>query len=252
MESCLDRLKAMDPSDNMDATIEAITKVMEYARSHKGTDSFKKAVSVIAEKEGRARDYYLRPLDSDPLYHALIELHTENGDIEMVKRYNRCLDHRQARKWTILGDCYALMGVNKRAITYLRRALFFGPSEDLIDEVRKTLDKAEKRVIKAESEIASLMKRGEEKGYDPKTSSRILTVLLDLDMLEEMDPVLKKALKNAKDDQDLLYKKGCFLFAKGEYKNALKLFNALLEENPKSNNLKRAVNISEEMINGSI
>ncbi|MCU0799448.1 MAG: hypothetical protein MUC62_07230 [Candidatus Thermoplasmatota archaeon] len=252
MESYLERLKDMDPSDNMDATIEAITKVMEYARSHKGTNMFKESMSVIAEKEERAREYYLRPLDSDLLYNALIELHSENGDVDMVKRYNRCLDHRQARKWTILGDCYALMGVNKRAVTYLKRALFFGPSEDLIDEVRKTLDKAEKRVIKAEADIEQVKKRAEEIGYDVKISSRLLTSLLDLDMLAEIDPVLKKALKNAKDDQDLLYKKGCFLFAKGDYRPALKLFNTLLEENPKSNNLKRAVNISEEMINGSI
>jgi len=252
MESYLDRLKVMDPSDNMDATIEAITKVMEYARSHKGTSMFIEAMSVIAEKEERTREYYLRPLDSDQLYHTLIELHTENGDLDMVKRYNRCLDHRQARKWTILGDCYALMGVNKRAVTFLKRALFFGPSADLVDEVRKTLDKAEKRVVKAESEIAQAKKRAEENGYDIKNASRLLTDLLDLDLLDEMDPVLKRSLKNAKDDQDLLYKKGCFLFAKGDYKPALKLFDTLLKENPKSNNLKRAVNISEEMVNGSI
>ncbi|MCK7483206.1 MAG: hypothetical protein M0C28_43755 [Candidatus Moduliflexus flocculans] len=110
--------------------------------------------------------------------------------------------------------------------------MFFGPSEDLIDEVRKTLDKAEKRVIKAETDIEQVKKRAEEIGYDVKISSRLLTSLLDLDMLAEIDPVLKKALKNAKDDQDLLYKKGCFLFAKGDYRPALKLFNTLLEGEP--------------------
>ncbi|MCK7483207.1 MAG: hypothetical protein M0C28_43760 [Candidatus Moduliflexus flocculans] len=55
MESYLERLKDMDPSDNMDATIEAITKVMEYARSHKGTSMFKESMSVIAEKEEKSK-----------------------------------------------------------------------------------------------------------------------------------------------------------------------------------------------------
>jgi tetratricopeptide (TPR) repeat protein len=252
MESYLEKLRELDPSDNMDATLDAIMKVMEYARSRRGTEQFKEALSIITEKEEKAREYYLRPLDSDLLYHSLIELHTEISNEEMVKRYNRCLDLRQARKWTILGDCYALMGINKRAATYLKRSLFFGPSEDLVDEVKDTLDKAEKRVMKAEVELPQAMKRAENNGYDLKSSIKLLTSLLDLDRIDEMDPVLKKAMKATKDDQELLYKKGCYLFAKGDYKTALKLFNSLLEGNPKSNNYKRAVNITEEMLKGTI
>jgi tetratricopeptide (TPR) repeat protein len=186
------------------------------------------------------------------LYNTLIELHSERGNDGMVKLYNRCLDLRQARKWTILGDCYSLMGVNKRAVTYLKRALFFGPSEDLVDEVKGTLDRAEKRVTKADSEVEATLKRAQDKEFEAKTASKALGHLLDLERLDEMESVLKKFLKDAKDDQDLLYKKGCLLFAKGDFKQALRLFNTLLEKNPKSNNIKRAVNLSEEMLAGNL
>ena len=211
-------------------------------------DKAAEILELIASKEEETRRYYLRPFDSSEIYNMLIEIHGKRGEPEMVDRYRRCLDLRQARKWTILGDSYALMGLTSRAVEYLERALFFGPSEDLIEEVENTLKKAEKRAGKAGDEVDRLLSRLEKDPDNTKLIVKASVALIDLDRLEDALKLLNRGLRKNKDDPDMLYRKGCALFGMGEFSKALRIFKKLTEANPKSNNYKRAYNLSTEML----
>jgi tetratricopeptide (TPR) repeat protein len=165
----------------------------------------------------------------------------------MVETYRRCLDLKQARKWMILGDSYQLMGINGKASSYLKRSLFFGPSEDLVEEVEKTLEKAEKRVSKAKDEIDRMMYKVEKDPGHVKNMSKALSHLIDLDRFDEAIERADLAIFAGNDDPDIRYRKGCALFGKGEFDEALKIFEDLLDANPNSNNYKRAVNLCNEL-----
>jgi tetratricopeptide (TPR) repeat protein len=160
------------------------------------------------------------------------------------------LDLRQARRWTIIGDSYALLGLNARAVKFLKRALFFGPSEDLVEEVQKAHDKALKRVEKATAEIDNIILKVEKDPEHPKNRLKAITLLIDLDRLDEANTMVKKGIKSDPDDFDLIYKHGCILFGMEDYKKAKKIFTKALEINDKSTNAKRAFNLTEEMIKG--
>lgn len=248
MEKAMEELRKLDPSDSMEEIIEAISKLLKKVK--KGLDDAKapEALELIRVKEMETRDYYRRPLDDDSIYQELVKIHSERGEVDLVDFYRRSLDLRQARKWTILGDSAGILGDNKRAVKYLRRALFFGPMEDLVDEVRTALEKAEKRVQKAQDQIEKARQKVEDKPDDLKSVKRLLKYLLDLDEVEEAEKITDKALKDHKDDFDLLYTKGRIHFFKDEFEKAKKVFEKCKELDSKSMNAKRAYNWSVEMI----
>jgi tetratricopeptide (TPR) repeat protein len=162
------------------------------------------------------------------------------------------LDLRQARKWTIIGDSYALMGINARAVKFLKRALFFGPSEDLVDEVQRTYEKALKRVEKARDEVDVVLVKLEKDPGNIKNVVKSVSLLIDLDRLDEAKRVCEEALSRFPDDFDLVYRKGCIEFALDDFTEAEKTFMKALGMNSNSTNAKRAVNFTEEMLKGNL
>jgi tetratricopeptide (TPR) repeat protein len=238
-------LTEIDPSDSMEAALKAVNDVM--ASLPEETDEKRKVLELIAEKENAARSYYLRPFDSDDIYRNLIEIHEKIGDHDGAGRYRRCLDLREARKFTILGDSYSLMGINSMAADYLQRALNLGPSEDLVEDIEKTLVKAEKRVTKAEEEIGNLLKKLEKDPTHRKNLVKAVSHLVDLDRFDEAVSFADSGLNVYSNDPDLLFRKGCAYFGKGDRKSALEIFIPLLETNPRSNNYKRGVNLCRDL-----
>jgi tetratricopeptide (TPR) repeat protein len=250
MEKALEKLGGLDPSDSMDGIMKAVSDVIKLVENDPESKEASKALDLIFDQEEKTRDYYMRPLDSDEIYNALVQIHIGRGEDKMADHYRRCLDLRQARKWTIIGDSYALLGLNMRAVKYLKRALFFGPTEDLVEEVQKAHDKALKRVEKASSEIDTILSKLEKDPDHVKNRLKAISSLIDLDRLDEAGKILKKAIKNSPDDFDLIYRQGCVMFGADDFKKAKKTFTKALELNENSTNAKRAFNLTEEMLKG--
>lgn len=250
MEKAIETLGSLDPSDSMEELIRSVGEVLQLIDGDPGGTHTTEALILISKKEERTREYYMRPLDSDEIYNTLIGLHTARGETEMVDRYRRCLDLRQARKWTIIGDSYALLGLSARAVKFLKRALFFGPSEDLVDEVQRAHDKAIRRMEKAGSEIDALLAKLAKDPSNPKFLQKAVSHLIDLDRLEDANDLLTDTNMEIGNDPDLFYKQGCILFGMDDFENARNVFSGVLEQTPNSTNAKRAYNLAEEMIKG--
>jgi len=250
MDQELQDLGSRDPSDSMEGIMGSVEGVLRLIEKDPESGLTSEALALISKQEERAREYYMRPFDSDEIYNSLVQIHLGRGETEMADRYRRCLDLRQARKWTIIGDSYALVGLNSRAVKLLKRALFFGPTEDLVDEVQKAHDKALKRVLKAEAEIGTLLTKLEKDPTNPKTLGKALSHLIDLDRLDDADRIIGGLPSSLSDDPDVLYRKGCILFGSDDFETARGVFSKVLEANPNSTNAKRAFNLAEEMIKG--
>ncbi|MEA3557762.1 MAG: hypothetical protein U9R75_00750 [Candidatus Thermoplasmatota archaeon] len=248
MKEAMKRLSGMDPSDDMGDILENIREIMNDVEKAPDSTESSKALSLIREKENASRDYFMRPFDSDEIYDRLIKVHEKRGENDIADTYRRCLDLRQARKWTILGDSYALMGLNSRAAGFLEKALHFGPSEDLADEVRRTYEKALRRVEKAENMVVKTTTRADSDPGNLKNMIKALSDLLDLDRIEDASALSVEGLKRHGEDLDILYRKGVALFGKDEFGPALEIFDKCLEMRPTSANAKRAVNLSKEML----
>lgn len=246
MSRTLEELSKHDPSDSMKRTLDLIEEVLRSLPEM--DDGGDRALEIISLKEKEARDFYWRPLDSEDIYNSLIEIYKERGNREMVERYRRCLDLKEAREYTILGDSCSLMGINTKASEYLEMALDLGPSEDLVSDIEKTLARAEKRVEKAGAEIGPLLAKLEKDPTHKKNLIRSISHLIDLNRFDEALEQADRGLSTWNEDPDILYRKGCALYGKEEYKKALEIFEPLLEVNPNSNNYKRAVNLSKEMM----
>ncbi|MGA1847891.1 MAG: tetratricopeptide repeat protein [Thermoplasmatota archaeon] len=252
MKEAMESLESMDPSDSMEGIMSKISALIEIVREDPLGDGSNKALSLIFNKEKKTREYYMRPFDSDSIYNSLIEIHALREESEMAELYRRCLDLRQARKWTIIGDSYALMGINARAVKFLKRALFFGPSEDLVDEVQRTYDKALKRVEKADDEVDVVLVKIQKDPGNLKNVVKAVSLLIDLDRLDEANKICTEALSSFPDEFDLVYRKGCIEFALDDFTGAESTFQKALEMNPNSTNAKRAVNFTEEMLKGNL
>ncbi|MGA1872838.1 MAG: tetratricopeptide repeat protein [Thermoplasmatota archaeon] len=250
MEKALEELGSLDPSDSMEGIMTAVAEVLKELEKDPESGLTSEALSIISKQENRTRDYYMRPFDSDEIYNSLVQLHLARGETEMADLYRRCLDLRQARKWTIIGDSYALMGLNSRAVKFLKRALFFGPAEDLVDEVQKAHDKAFKRMQKAETDVKATIAKLDKDPTHQKNLAKALTYLIDLDRLDDAEKMIKGLPKDLREDADILYRKGCILFGNDDFKKARTVFQKVLEMTPNSTNAKRAFNLSEEMIKG--
>lgn len=248
MEEAITKLSAMDPSDDMGKVLECILEIIEHVEGDPSSGDSGEALRMVHEKEKASREYFMRPFDSDEIYNRLMAVHNVRGEEGIASEYTRCLDLRQARKWTILGDSYALMGLNKRASGYLKKALYFGPSEDLVEAVQRTYEKALKRVVKAEEGAESSLYKAEKDPGNIKNLIKALGYLLDLDRLDETLELADVGLKRHGDDFEILYRKGVALFGKDQFDPALEVFNRTLDMRPTSANAKRAVNLSQEML----
>ncbi len=252
MKEAMDRLEPMDPSDSMDGIMKAVEGLISIVEKDPTSDASGEALSLIHDKENNSRNYYMRPFDSDTIYNSLIKVHLTRKEEGRADEYRRCLDLRQARKWTILGDSYALMGANSRAVKFLKRALFFGPTEDLVEEVEKAHKKALKRVEKAGKEIDTSLAKLKSDPGDLKVAVKTLSLLIDLDRIDEARKISKEVARTWPDDFDIMYRSGSVEFGMGDFVKAKKIFTKALKMNPNSTNAKRAFNLTEEMLSGNL
>jgi len=248
MEDAVSKLSDIDPSDSMAAVLAAVREVLDLIEGGARAVPVEEVLDLISRKEAEAQEYYLRPLDDDSVYDRLVSLHSERGDEDLVRRYRRALDLRQARKWTILGDSQAMAGNHTKAVHFLRRALFFGPAEDVLHEVRSALERSEKRVQKAQKELPRILERLKADPGSEKLLREAGNYLLDLDRLDESQEHNRKLLEVSDDDFEALYQKGCLLFSRGDFHAYLEIFTGLRERKPDSLNVKRCYNWSLQML----
>jgi tetratricopeptide (TPR) repeat protein len=252
MDDPFGTLEALDPSDSMADTLTAVLGVLDLAERANDASFREKALALIRLKEKEAMDYYLRPLDDDSVYNRLISLNTAAGDDAAVGAYRRALDIRQARRWSILGDAQAVAGNHTKAAKYLKRALFFGPMEDVAHEVRSALERSEKRVQKARKEFEKALSKVKVDEPSSKALKEVGQYLLDLDRTEEAMEFVERWSKDRPEDTDLLYHKGCILLSSGSYDDALGIFQDLKKRLPDSLNVKRCYNWTVQMKDGTI
>ena len=246
MEDAVSKLAELDPSDSMASVLAAVSEVLDIIEGGSLGRDADQALGIIFGKEAEAMEYYMRPLDDDKVYDRLIDLHSQRGEGDKVAHYKR--DLRQARKWTILGDSQAVAGNHARAVQFLKRALFFGPMEDVVHEVQSALERSEKRMIKAQKELPKVLAKLDSDPRSEKLLREAAGYMLDLDRLDESEDYNGRLLKISSDDFDALYQKGCLLFSRGDYAGSLSLFETLKERKPDSLNVKRCYNWSLQML----
>ncbi len=249
-------LKQLDPSDSMKRMIEVIDLLLgqieeEEDGKGEGGDT-NRALGLIADKEGEAVSYYMRPLDSDEIYNRLINLHESRGEMEAADHYKSMIDQRRARKWTLYGDLHSVLGDNTLAVKYFERALFYGPRGDVVEEVKKALSKAGKRVDKAGSRLPITLKKLEGRPTNVKLIGDAAKYLIDLNLIEEAIDMNGKILDLAPADFESLHRKGCLQFLAGNREEALQIFSTLKEDNPNSTKAKSAYNWTMELLNGDV
>lgn len=245
-EKILDELRRLDPSDSMVNAIAVIRRAIEEVEVSGGAGDA--ILDMIDVKDAETMEYYLRPLDDNSIYNRLIALNEGKGREERVDRYRRALDIRQARRWVLLADSQAVVGNNSKASRFYKRALFFGPTEDVIDEVISAAARSERRVEKARKEIERSLTRLRSDPGSRKFALESAKYLLDLDRPDEADAVIKGHIMGSEEDFDLLFMKGCILFSKGEHGEASAIFGKLTEMNPDSLNARRCLNWSVQML----
>ena len=252
MSGAYEELLQLDPSDSMKRTIERIYLLLEQIEEEGDGGATNRSLELIAEKEKEAVSYYMRPLDSDEIYNRLISLHEARDEMETADHYKSMIDQRRARKWTLNGDLHSVLGDNTLAVKYFERALFYGPRDDVVDEVKKALSKAAKRVDKAVSGLSIVLKKLEARPSDGKLIGDAVKYLIDLNRIDEAIDMNGKILKLIPDDFESLHRKGCLQFLAGEREKALQTFSALKEENPNSTKAKSAFNWTSELLNGDV
>ncbi len=240
----------------MKRTIEVVDLLLgqiEEEEEGKGDgEAVSRALGLIAEKENEAVSYYMRPLDSDEIYNRLINLHESRGEMDAADHYKSMIDQRRARKWTRYGDLHSVLGDNTLAVKYFERALFYGPRDDVVDEVRKALSKAGKRVDKAGSRLPITLKKLEGRPSDVKLIGDAAKYLIDLNMIEEAIDTNGKILKLAPADFESLHREGCLQFLVGNREEAMQIFSTLKEDNPNSTKAKSAYNWTRDLLNGDV
>ncbi|MDG6225636.1 MAG: hypothetical protein QCI82_09000 [Candidatus Thermoplasmatota archaeon] len=245
-EKILDELQELDPSDSMSAAMDLITRALDAIEPPSKVDEA--ILEMIYSKEKEAMDYYLRPLDDDSIYNRLIALNEGVGNKDRVERYKRALDVRQARRWALLADSQAVVGNNSKASRFYKRSLFFGPTEDVIDEVRSAAARSEKRIEKARKEIDRSMGRLRSDPGSRRIALECIKYLMDLDRQDEANEILEEYLKDSEEDFDLLFMKGCILFSRGEHEGSSVIFERLTRMNPDSLKARRCHNWSVQMM----
>ncbi len=243
-----EELQKLDPSDSMKRATESIDLLLEKIEEGGDNEVINRGLDLIAEKEGEAVSYYMRPLDSDEIYNRLISLHEARDDIEASGHYKSMIDQRRARKWTRYGDLHSVLGDHSLAVKYFERALFYGPRDDVVDEVKKAHSKAEKRIDKAVSGLPGILKKLEVRPTDRKLIGDAAKYLIDLNRIDEAIEMNGRILELAPGDFESLHRKGCLQFLAGERKEALLMFSALKEENPNSTKVRSAFNWTREIL----
>ena len=245
-------LQQLDPSDSMKRAIEVIDLLLEQIKEEGDGEAISRALDLIAQKENEAVSYYMRALDSDDIYNRLINLHEARDEIEAADHYKSMIDQRRARKWTLHGDLHSVLGNNILAVKYFERGLFYGPRDDVEDDVKKALSRAGKRVDKAESGLPVVLKKLEARPSDEKLIGDAVKYLIDLNMIDEAIEMNVKILKLIPGDFESLHRKGCLQFLAGEREKALQTFSRLKEDNPNSTKAKSAYNWTRELLNGDV
>ena len=240
----------------MKRTIEIINlllgQIEEGEVGKEDCEAVSRALGLIAEKESEAVSYYMRPLDSDEIYDRLISLHESRDEMETADHYKSMIDQRRARKWTLHGDLHSVLGDNTLAVKYFERALFYGPRDDVVDEVKKALSKAGRRVDKAGSGLPTILKKLEGRPTDVKLIGDAAKYLIDLNMIEEAIDMNGKVLKLVPADFESLHRKGCLQFLAGNREDAIRIFSTLKQDNPNSTKAKSAYNWTRDLPNGDV
>jgi len=241
-------LEDHDPTDSMKRTVELVRGLIDRSKDMEGKH-LDDALALISRKEEEAYRYFMRPLDDDEIYHRLIDIHSERGDRELLDRYMSMADQRLARRWMLEGECQAVMGNHTRAAESLKRALFYGPRNDIVEQVESELQRAQKRVRKANDKVDTLIEKRKREPGSITVLSELGKYLLDLDLLEEAEEVNERLLEEEGGNSDGLFRKGSLRFLRGDIEGAKVVFEKLKEENPGSTKVRSALNWSIEMEN---
>ncbi len=247
-----EELQELDPSDSMKRTMEVIDLLLEQIEEGGDDKVVSRGLDLIAERENEAVSYYMRPLDSDGIYNRLISLHEARAEIEEADHYKSMIDQRRARKWTLYGDLHMVLGDNTLAFKYFERGLFYGPRDDVVDEVKKARSRAGKRVDKAESGLPRVLRKLEVRPSDGKLIGDAVKYLIDLNRIEKAIEMNGRVLELHPADFESLHREGCLQFLAGDRREALQTFSRLKEDNPNSTKAKSAYNWTRELLNGDV
>ena len=248
MAGAYEKLEGLDPSDSMKRAMEIIDLLLDQIEEEADHEVVSRALELIAERERQAVSYYMRPLDSDSIYNRLIDLHEARKKDEIALHYKSMIDQRRARKWTTYGDLHAVMGDNTLAVKYIERALFYGPRDDVIEDVKNALSRARKRMEKAEIGLPRVLKKLNDRPLDARLIGDGAKYLTDLNRVDDAIRMNGRGLEIRPDDLDLLHRKGCLQFLSGERRQALLTFSKLKEMNPNSTKARSAYNWTVELL----
>jgi tetratricopeptide (TPR) repeat protein len=221
---------------------EAIDSLSGELRDGKGCGNAqdREILAVINQKLLQVDEAFDRPLDSPEVFRRLKGIAASANQADLESYCQEQVNMIKANKLHFEGYTALFYGDCVKATKFLGEAARTAPKHPLaaID-----LEKAEKRLVKAEDELNKAETTIEKKPDKPDGYLKKASALVTMGKLEESLPVFDKAI--ALDSLDAMAKKGTALEGLGRFDEAVILFNRVLEEKPTSQIAKKGLNLAE-------
>jgi|GEM_PF-3558541 len=242
----INELKSLDVTQSMKGTAKAINEAIDSLsgelRDGKGCGSAQdqEVLGVINQKLLEVDNAFDRPLDSPEVFQRLKGIASAANQVALESYCQEQVDMIKANDLHFKGYTILFYGDCVTASKLLKEAAEIAPKHPLaaID-----LEKAEKRLAKAEDELYKAETTIEKKPEKPDGYLKKASALVTMGKLEESLPVFDRAI--ALDSLDAMAKKGAALEGLGRFDEAVVLFNKVLEEKPTSQIAKKGLNLAE-------
>jgi len=237
----LDNLKTLDVTLSMKGTADAINKAIGQLSDGKSAAD-KEILTVINNKLLEVDEAFDRPLDSPDVFVKLKGIASNAGNSELESYCQEQVNmlktndlHFKGYTWLYFGDC-----VN--ATKYLREAAELAPKHPLatID-----LEKAEKRLAKADAEIQKAEIQIEKNPAKADAWLKKANSMVIKGQLEDALAVYDKVIELDPQNDSAMAKKGAALEGLGRFNEAVPMFKAAMEIKPASQIAKKGMNLAE-------
>lgn len=234
-------LEELDVEWSMPKTCETISKALEEVECA-GAERSLPLLEKIEKKIEEAEEFYWRPLDDAEIYTRLVKVMEGVGYNDKCQKYTCKLKEMEANDWEFRGRLQNFFGNNTLAVKYYERALECNPD---FEEAIAGLEKAEKRVAKADAEIEKAKRGIDKKPGLMKNYIALGQALADQGDLESALKEFERVLEKEPGNVDALCKKGAIMESRGDFEGAVPLFKKAQETKPNSLSAKRGLNYAE-------
>jgi tetratricopeptide (TPR) repeat protein len=237
----IDQLNNLDVQDSMARTCEVILAALEEVECA-GADKAMHILDLIEKKIEEAEEYFWRPLDDPSIYERISKVFEGIGQNERCERYLCKMKEHEANIWEFRGRVQNFFGNNRLAVRYYEKAL----ECDADNELAITgLEKAKKRLAKADDEIAKAKRAIDRKPGVMNNHVKLGMALADKGDVAGAIREFENVLTKEPDNIDALCKKAHMLESQGKYEESIPLLKKAQEIKPNSLAAKRGLGYAD-------